>query len=135
MEYKYDPILCMNVPVEKSKVKDADKYTEKAIELLKQGKTKNEVIFALQRMGLTPVDASQRLGKALVETGFKYNDSISSIDEAIKACDDGLTEWLVSGEDDEDGRYRSWTTRKATKEEAKREAEKMGLSNVQVRKY
>lgn len=23
MEYKYDPILCMNIPVEKSKVKDA----------------------------------------------------------------------------------------------------------------
>ena len=87
MAYKYDPILCMNIPVEKSKTKDADKYTEKAIELLKQGKTKNEVIFALQRMGLTPTDASQRLGKALVETGFKYNDSISSIDEAIKACD------------------------------------------------
>lgn len=87
MEYKYDPILCMNIPVGKSKVKDADKYTEKAIELLKQGKTKNEVIFALQRMGLTPIDASQRLGKALVETGFKHNDSISSVDKAIKACD------------------------------------------------
>lgn len=57
------------------------------------------------------------------------------LDKAIKACDDGLTEWLVSGEDDETGKYRSWTTRKATKEEAKREAEKMGLSNVQVRKY
>lgn len=76
-----------SVPAEKSKAKDVDKYTEKAIELLKQGKTKNEVIFALQRMGLTPIDASQRLGKALVETGFKYNDSISSIDKAIKICD------------------------------------------------
>lgn len=59
----------------------------------------------------------------------------NTLDKAIKACDAELIEWLVSGEDDETGKYRSWTTRRATKEEAKREAEKMGLSNVQVRKY
>lgn len=86
-------------PVEKSKAKDADKYTEKAIELLKQGKTKNEVIFALQRMGLTPVDASQRLGKAFIETGLKHNDSISSIDKAIKAVDK-FTVWESDEYDD-----------------------------------
>lgn len=136
MEYKYDPILCMNIPVEKKKTRDAGRPLSKMnMNELRQiyvdlgGDIKRTYGTSKQAM-ILKIDELKRAKKQ-----NESKDSISSIDKAIKACDDGLTEWLVSGEDDETGKYRSWTTRKATKEEAKREAEKMGLSNVQVRKY
>lgn len=57
-----------------------------------------------------------------------------TIDKAIRAIDASLPEWLVTAESDL-GEHVEYTTRKATAAEAKAEAEKMRLNNVQVRKY
>lgn len=59
-----------------------------------------------------------------------------TMDKAIRALDAELIEWLVSGEDDDrDGAYKQFTMKAATAQEAKQKAERMGFSNVSVRKY
>lgn len=66
--------------------------------------------------------------------GYKFHDSASALEKAIRAIDASLPEWLVTAESDL-GEHVEYTTRKATAAEAKAEAEKMGFNNVQVRKY
>lgn len=81
MGYHYDPILCMNVPDSTSKAKDANKYVEAAAKMLKEGKSGTEIIFALQRMGLTPVDAAQYYGEAKLSSPRAYDSLDKAIDE------------------------------------------------------
>lgn len=52
--------------------------------MLKEGKSGTEIIFALQRMGLTPVDAAQYYGAAKLSSPRAYD----SLDKAIRmVCD------------------------------------------------
>lgn len=82
---KYDPILCMMVD-DSVKTKDANKYVEKAIQLIKKGKGPLAILSALKEMGLTPVDANAYYAEARSQTGYRNNDS-NILDKAIRSCD------------------------------------------------
>lgn len=97
MEYKYDPILCMNIPVEKSKVKDA---SWKAWTLYIDGKWvksfTSEMAPIKEAQKFMKENYPGKVGKLVRNTGStsgysisgsESRDSISSIDEAIKSCD------------------------------------------------
>lgn len=82
---KYDPIMCMMVD-DSVKTKDANKYVEKAIQLIKEGKGSLAILSTLKEMGLTPSDANSYYAEARSQTGYRNNDS-NTIDKAIKMCD------------------------------------------------
>lgn len=136
MSKVYDPILCMIV----------DKSTKDASPAGYSLFVDNKVVKVFWSFG-APVKEAQKWMKENMpgkvgtltgnRSGAKYsitaNDS-STVDRAIRAIDEN-TVWLVLGEDDITGKIKSYTTRGVSKEQAKREAEKHGLSNVEVRKY
>lgn len=82
---KYDPIMCMNVP-DSVKTKDANKYVEKAVQLIKEGKGPIAILSTLKGMGLTPVDANSYYAEAKSLTGYRSYDE-KTIDKAIRNCD------------------------------------------------
>ena len=141
----YDPILCMMVD-EPTKARDELSLAQKkqvVVEL--KGYLKKSYNFSdeseyarayedLRRMFTT---GSRKSISGLFENTVKKtgaHDSASVLDKAIKTIDASLPEWLVTAESDL-GEHVEYTTRKASAAEAKAEAEKMGLNNVQVRKY
>lgn len=88
MEYKYDPILCMNIPVEKKKTRDAGRPLSKMnMNELRQiyvdlgGDIKRTYGTSKQAM-ILKIDELKRAKKQ-----NESKDSISSVDRAIKACD------------------------------------------------
>ena len=141
----YDPILCMMVD-EPTKARDELSLAQKkqvVVEL--KGYLKKSYNFSdeseyarayedLRRMFTTGSrkSISGLFKNAVKKTGA--HDSASALDKAIKTIDASLPEWLVTAESDL-GEHVEYTTRKASAAEAKAEAEKMGLNNVQVRKY
>ena len=48
-----------------------NKYIEQAIKWIRYGKSSTEIIFGLQRMGLTPVDASKYYAEAKFAEKFE----------------------------------------------------------------
>ena len=76
-------------------MRDANKYVEAAAKMLKEGKSGTEIIFALQRMGLTPVDAAQYYGEAKLSSPRAYD----SLDKAIRTAD-RFTVWESDEYDD-----------------------------------
>ena len=118
MEYRYDPILCMNVPVEKTNAKDAktvdENYVvsgmksqlEQMLKRYKDPKNKNKLVS--QYIGIVN---NHRANGRVTEEEFnefvKYakrliSSSAKNIDKAIKACDvnanpdDSSQEWKIS---------------------------------------
>lgn len=73
-------------------VRDASKYEEVAAKMLKEGKSGTEIIFALQRMGLTPVDAAHYYGAV-------KGSAHDSLDKAIRTADK-FTVWESDEYDD-----------------------------------
>lgn len=86
MEYKYDPILCMNIPVEKSKVKTTDgkyskifddypAYVEMVKERLTNTKYKSDSDFyrAVEKARKEAQGSAQRLENAYNELVADYN--------------------------------------------------------------
>lgn len=67
-----------SVPAE---MRDANKYVEAASKMLKEGKSGTEIVFALQRMGLTPVDAAHYYGEAKLSSPRAYDSLDKAIDE------------------------------------------------------
>lgn len=76
----------------KRKGKDSNKYEEAAAKMLKEGKSGTEIIFALQRMGLTPVDAAHYYGAV-------KGSAHDSLDKAIRTADK-FTVWESDEYDD-----------------------------------
>lgn len=108
MEYKYDPILCMNIPVGKPKVKDA---SWKAWTLYIDGKWvksfTSETAPIKEAQKFMKENHSGKVGKLVRNTGSssgysisgsESRDSVSSVDKAIKACD-RFTVWESDDED------------------------------------
>ncbi len=85
MAMKYDPIMCMMVD-DSVKMKDTNKYVEKAVQLIKEGKGPLYVLSALKGMGLTPSDANKCYAEARSQTGYRNYDN-KTIDRAIRSCD------------------------------------------------
>ena len=98
MEYKYDPILCMNIPVGKSKVKDA---SWKAWTLYIDGKWvksfTSEMAPIKEAQKFMKENYPGKVGKLVRNTGSssgysisgsESRDSISSVDKAINVCDE-----------------------------------------------
>lgn len=123
----YDPILCMMVE-EKSKARDESYIVRgRKYKVVKRDGDNVTVIGPDGKVTKMHIDF-------LMSEGKKAHDSASALDKAIKTIDASLPEWLVTAESDL-GEHVEYTTRKAAAAEAKAEAEKMGLNNVQVRKY
>ncbi len=83
---RYDPIMCMMVD-DSIKMKDTNKYVEKAVQLIKEGKGPLYVLSALKGMGLTPSDANKWYAEARSQTGYRNYDN-KGIDHAIRSCDE-----------------------------------------------
>ena len=124
MEYKYDPILCMNVPVEKHNVKDAktvdENYVvsgmksqlEQMLKRYKDPKNKNKLVS--QYIGIVN---NHRANGRVTEEEFnefvKYakrliSSSAKDIDKVIKACD-AFNVWESDEYDDIYVSYESGT--------------------------
>lgn len=82
---RYDPIMCMMVD-DSVKTKDANKYVEKAVQLIKEGKGPIAILSTLKGMGLTPADANSYYAEAKSLTGYRSYDE-KALDKAIKTCD------------------------------------------------
>lgn len=115
MEYKYDPILCMNIPVGKSKVKDAKAMDENYIisgmksqleQMLKRYKNqKNKNQLVSQYIGVVN---NHRVNGKVTEEEFKEfvkyakglvgGSTRDSLNKAIKSCD-RFTVWESDDED------------------------------------
>lgn len=68
-------------------VKDANKYVEKAVQLIKEGKGPIAILSTLKGMGLTPVDANSYYAEARSLTGYRsYDEKV--LDKAIRSCDE-----------------------------------------------
>ena len=100
MEYRYDPILCMNIPVEKKNTKDA---SWKAWTLYIDGKWvksfTSEMAPIKEAQKFMKENYPSKVGKLVRNTGStsgysisgsESRDSISSVDKAIKACDEDI---------------------------------------------
>lgn len=70
-------------------VKDANKYVEKAVQLIKEGKGPIAILSTLKGMGLTPVDANSYYAEARSLTGYRSYDK-KTIDKAIRSCDEQI---------------------------------------------
>ncbi len=92
----YDPIMCMMVD-DSVKTKDANKYVEKAIQLIKEGKGPLAILSTLKEMGLTPADANSYYAEARSQIGYRNNDS-NTIDKAIRNCDENRYEVVRIGD-------------------------------------
>ena len=67
-------------------MKDANKYVEKAVQLIKEGKGPIAILSTLKGMGLTPADANSYYAEAKSLTGYRSYDE-KTIDKAIRSCD------------------------------------------------
>ena len=74
-----------------AKTKDANKYVEKAVQLIKEGKGPIAILSTLKGMGLTPADANSYYAEARSLTGYRSYDK-KTIDKAIKTCDDSYSD-------------------------------------------
>ena len=71
------------------KTKDANKYVEKAVQLIKEGKGPIAILSTLKGMGLTPADANSYYAEAKSLTGYRSYDE-KTIDKAIRSCDEQI---------------------------------------------
>ena len=94
MAYRYDPILCMNVPVEKPKVRDEYIYVQLRFA---SGRTEGAKLepssfreyaeALLKKYNEKQVTISKN-GRALATyINRSFDNSASTVDKAIKACD------------------------------------------------
>lgn len=132
MEYKYDPILCMNIPVEKSKAKDA---SWKAWTLYIDGKWvksfTSEMAPIKEAQKFMKENYPGKVGKLVRNTGSssgysisgsESRDSISSVDKAIKSCDEDGIRYSVAVKRKSDGKRRAFNVVARTKSAAFRNA-------------
>lgn len=69
--------------------KDANKYVEKAVQLIKEGKGPIAILSTLKGMGLTPADANSYYAEAKSLTGYRSYDE-KALDKAIRSCDEQI---------------------------------------------